>query len=664
MPDDPRGLPLPASAPLEFWRDEIAHATTAQQVHHTDWDTNLQWYAGRSPDAAALTLTAEYVNVNVDFSMTEQKLAHLFYETPELQLTGTGALAQAGPVIAAHKALLAAILGDSHMDILPTIHEAIKQCVAISGTGPVILGYEPTIRLVSPPAQLGTILDLKQGIPVPIHERYYAQGFSNKKFLIPSDFRSTDWDKADWLGMRFRMPLPQARRTFALPTTFTGTTARDEYLLDPLSRAEEATTRPYVDGQVVWYRAAAFEDDPVHPEQYRELVLIDTLETPARHRDSPHQTIGPDGRMTAHSLIGNPIHPLTIRTMPDNAYVPSDSLMTRPLVRELCRFRTQMVQERDANRSRVLYDVTAFPPEVLAALEEGTIGSLIGVEGGKLTQGIGAIMAEVVKGTGARQAYIANDYIQRDIDKTLAMGPNQVGQNDTAEGSATQTAIVDRSAQARAAHEQRQVLRWYLKLVDKVSALLCRYMTPQMATAYIGQEMAQAWGQWDKTMTDGRMAFSARPDSQIRLDAAAERKFALDVYNFTAQDPNVNRVPLLQNLHTKAGLDPTKTVVEQLPEKKPNPTIGFAFKGEDFVGPQAPVVMELCEQLGLTISPQSKQAASQEVAVQILAGLRDGNGQVIAQPAEHGGPAEKTRPLSKHQGELAGERSGPKAGPA
>ena len=323
-----------------------------------------------------------------------------------------------------------------------------------------------------------------------------------------------------------------------------------------------------------------------------------------------------------------------------------------------------MVQERDANRSRVLYDVNAFPPEVLAAIEEGTIGSLIGVEGGKLAQGIGAIMAEVVKGTGARQAYIANDYIQRDIDRTLAMGPNQVGQQETSEGSATQTAIVDRSAQARSAHEQRQVLRWYLKLVDKVSALVCRYMTPQMAVAYIGQEMAQAWGQWDKTMTDGRMAFSARPDSQIRLDAAAERKFALDVYNFTAQDPNVNRVPLLQNLHTKAGLDPTKTVVDQLPEKKPNPTVGFAFKGEDFIGPQAPVVMEICAQLGLTISPQSKQAASQEVAVQILSGLRDGNGQVISQPAEHGGPAEKTRPLSKAQGERSGERSGPKTGPA
>lgn len=653
-------LPLPKDAPLAFWRAEIDRADIAQRAFHGAWDENVQWYAGRSPDAVAFSRTSDFVNVNVDFYQTEQKLAALFYDTPELQLTGTGALTGAAPIIAAHKALLSAILGDSHMDVLPVVHTAIKDCLTVSGTGPVILGYQPTVRLVTPPAEMGQMLDLRQPIPVPIHERYYADRFSPKKLLIPADLHSTDWDKAQWLAMRFRMPIAMARREFRLPATFTGTTVRDEHVLDAAQRAEEAATQPYVDGQVIWYRAAFFDEGDVHPEQYRELVLIDTLEAPARHRDSPHQTIGPQGRMTGHSLIGNPIHPLTIRTMPDSAYVPSDSLMTRPLVRELCKFRTQMVQERDANRSRVLYDVTAFPPEVLTAIEEGTLGSLIGVEGGKLAQGIQSIMAEVVKGTGARQAYIANDYIQRDIEKTLAMGGPQVGQSDMNEGSATQTAIMDRSSQARQAHEQRQVLRWYLRLVDKVSALVCRYMTPQMAAAYIGDEMAQAWGQWDKETTDGRFAFSARPDSQIRLDAAAERKFALDVYNFTSNDPNVNRVPLIQNLHIKAGLDPTKTVVEQLPEKKPEPNVGFAFKGDDFVGPQAPIVLEICQQLGIAISPEATQAASQDVAMQMLTGLRDGNGKVIPQPAEHGGPAQKARPLSKQQGEQSGERPGPK----
>lgn len=657
-------LELPAATSLKFWQDEIERAERTAKSYHMMWDENVQWYTGRSPDALAmLGKNVDFVNVNVDFYQVEQKMANLFYETPELQLTGTGIFAgtQAATIVHAHKTLLNAILGDSHMDILPTVHLAIKDCLCVSGTGAVILGYQPTIREVQPPQQLGTILGLQQPVKVPIHEKFYAEYFSAKKFLHPADFKSTDWDHAPWLGMRFRMPFTMARREFpSLPPTFTGTTTRDEHVLDSGGSIEEATSQIYIDGQLIWYRATYYDDQPVHPEQYRELVLIDGLDQPARHRDSPHQTLDPKGRMTADSLLGNPIHPLTIRTVPDSSFVPSDSLMTRPLVRELCKFRTQMVQQRDANRSRILYDIGAFPPEVLAAIEDGTLGTLIGLEPGKLTHGISTIMAEVVKANASRDNYTANDYIQRDIEKTLAISANAVGQNDPNEGSATQTAIVDRSSQARQAHEQRQVLRWYLKLVDKVSALTCRYLLPPMVVPYIGEEAANVWGQWNKQTIENRLTFSARPDSQIRLDAAAERKFALDVYNFTAQDPNANRVPLLENLHVKAGLDPTKTVVQQLPEKKPEPSVGFSFKGDDFIGPQAPIVIAICQQLGLEIPQEAQQAATEDLATQIVTGARDMTGEVIKQPAEHGGPAEKIRPLSKQQGERSGERTGPK----
>jgi hypothetical protein len=657
-------LPLPTSAGLSFWRDEVARADRTAKTYHSDWDENLQWYTGQSPDAAAMVgKNADFVNVNVDFYQVEQKQATLFYETPELQLTGSGPLRGAEPIVQAHRQLLIASLEE--MDILPTVHQAIKDCLCVSGTGPVMLGYQPTLREVQPPEQLGSVLGLAQPIQVPIYEKFFAERFSPKKLLIPSDFTSTEWDKAPWLGMRFRMPLSVARREFAEVLArnprFEGTTTRDEHILDRDRRSEEATAQPYVDGQVIWYRAASFDDGPVHPELYRELVLIDGINEPARHRDSPHQTILPNGRLSADSLMGNPIHPLTIRTVPDQAYVPSDSQMTRPLVRELCKFRTQMVQERDANRPRILYDTEKLPPEVIAQIEAGTLGSLIGVEGGALAAGITSIMAEVTKGNAPRQAYIANDYIQRDIDKTLAIGPNQAGVNDENEGSATQTAIVDRTAQARQAHEQRQVLRWYLKLVDKLSALVCRYLTPPMVQVYIGPEAAQRWAQWDWRAAESRLVFSAKPDSQIRLDAAAERKFALDVYNFMAKDPNVNRIELLKNLCTKAGLDPSKVVVEQLPEKKPDLKASLAVKGEDFIGPQAPIIVDILRQMGLQITPIAVESASMDVATQIVMGLRDANGQTVTQPEEHGGPAEKTRPLSKQQGEQTGERSGPSA---
>ena len=75
--------------------------------------------------------------------------------------------------------------------------------------------------------------------------------------------------------------------------------------------------------------------------------------------------------MSADSMIGNPIHPLTLRTVPDKSYVPSDCQMTRPLTREECRFRTQMLKERDMNRPRILYRIIHSPfGEVLKAIRE------------------------------------------------------------------------------------------------------------------------------------------------------------------------------------------------------------------------------------------------------------------------------------------------------
>lgn len=652
---------------MPFWRCEVDRADRAAQKYHPAWDTNVQWYQGESPDAAtALAARTEWVNVNVDFYEVEQKQAQLFYETPELQLTGTGFLKGQPIPVQAHRNLLNEILGDDHMDVMTPIQRVIKDCLCVSGTGPVLLGFDPYQKEADPPAQLGAMLGLKGPIKVTLHAKWYADHFSPKKLLWPADFHDTDWDKAPWLGMRFRMPLPKARQQFTLPPEFTGTTARDEKVLDTAGKSDESSEQHYVEGTLIFYRASHFDEQPVHPELYRELVLIDGLDEPARHRDCPHQTVLPNGSLSGDSLIGNPIHPLTIRTVPDSAVVPSDAQMTRPLVRELCKFRTQQMQLRDANRSRTLYDVDALPPEVVAKIEDGSVGAMIGVESGKLAAGVNAIMAEVTKANPGRQDYTANDYIEKDIAKTLALGANQTSVGEDQSKSATEVSVMDRASNVRLDAERRQVLRWYLKLVDKVSALVLKYMTPQMAAQYIGPEQAQAWAQLQqlvKNGTDGRLVFKARPDSQIRLDAAAERKFALDLYQFCRKDPLAPGGQLLRNLFEKAGLDGSM-IPDQMPEKKPDPTLAFAFKGEDLGAPWADQVREILAQAGIELSPEAVRQGASQMFKQIALGVRDASGKAVTaqkSPAEHGGTAEKVRPLSQQSADQSGQRSGPKA---
>jgi hypothetical protein len=158
------------------------------------------------------------VNVNVDFYEVEQKLPQLFFETPELQMEGKGPLKGADTLVQAHRSLINEITGPDFMNVLEkAVKPAIKDCLAVSGVGPVILGYQPTLREVQPPMQPGSILGLNGPVQVPIYQQWYALRFSPKKLLIPADWHDKPGDDAPWLGMRFRMPLTVAIREKLVP---------------------------------------------------------------------------------------------------------------------------------------------------------------------------------------------------------------------------------------------------------------------------------------------------------------------------------------------------------------------------------------------------------------------------------------------------------------
>ena len=48
--------------------------------------------------------------------------------------------------------------------------------------------------------------------------------------------------------------------------------------------------------------------------------------TEVRHRYCPYQSLDNEGRLTANSMIGYPIHVLTLRDVPDDNHVPSRQL--------------------------------------------------------------------------------------------------------------------------------------------------------------------------------------------------------------------------------------------------------------------------------------------------------------------------------------------------
>ncbi len=658
-----------------LWKSEVERSRRFAETYWATWQTNLNYYIGQTPDAADAQANSEnWVNINADFYNTELKVAQLFYDTPTLTLTSKGEFApqqpaapipgmpqapppDSGPIVSAHRDLLNELLGPNHANVLPTIQKALKDCILTAGVGATKIGYHAAMMDV--PDEMG----MPTGQQMPVDEQWYWERVPSKKLRIPADFRDSDYDKAAWIGMEFRIPLADAKRQFNLPDNYEGISGVDDKVLDPDSRVNDDSNVPYVDGVEIWYRASIFDQDAIHPKLIRRHILVEGMEEfVEKTNESPFQTLLPTGRLSADSMLGFPIHVLTLRDVPDSAFIPSDSQMARPLVRELCKFRTQQVQERDANLPRFLFDSSKLSPETVTKIMEGTIGSMIPVEEGSIAGGVQSVIAQVTQGSQTRGSYAANDYIQRDLDKTSGIDATGAGVKSEGNATATEIQVTDKQRNVRIDSERRRALAWYLKGVEKFSSLVTKFMTPQLAVPYIGTQPAMAWAQWDKQTWAGRFVFGAKPDSQIKLDAAAERKFALDLYQFLARDPNVNRQHLLRNLLEKANLDPSEIIVNPPPDHE-DPSVSLAIKGEDFLGPQAQQIREILAQLGIQISQGAIDTSATQLFQQMALGIRDAEGNAVVptqQLLKHPGAVEKERPLSQSQADQTGQRSGPK----
>lgn len=624
MSDDlkvnPNLLPMPQEGPgsMAGWTNAIqaAQANIRKIADARHWDDNLKSYLGegdRKKYGKNTTL------IRKDFSLTEIKKALLFYQLPEVAATATkpeyeGAAPLVGAVVNDY-------LGPSRLNAMAMVDEVLMDLLCPAGIGVTKIGYEafvdPQVREIpamNPTTGLPALDDLTGQVimqPNIVRESYFWNRIPPKMFLYPPTFIGSDFDKAGWLGFKYTLNKTVAQRVLELSQdeTTAGSSldiAKDLLASDVGRDQAQQDTSHTVSLYEVWYRAAEFDETIGDPEIFRQLVILEGREgSPIIHRDSPYQVIE-DGKLVA-GMRGNPIHVFTLRYVSDQAIPQSDASASRDQVDELSRGRTQMIDQRDRAVPLVAYDTGRVPNEAITKYLKGDTQELIGIPG---MDGASPPFIAIQKASFPRENFEFNNIIGRDIGETWAIGQNQLGQETDSRRTATELAFVDKGTDTRMSREEGRFLRLFAAGCQKALALIQMFATDEdwarVADAN-GQMILKAW---DKTAIAGDYTISLAPDSSRRIDGAAMKKEAIDIYKMFGNDPLVNQVELRKATFRKLGMDPNRLVLQPQPKQPEKPQISVSLKGEDLapIVPQYPNVATLLSVLGVGMAPPDQGA--------------------------------------------------------
>lgn len=641
-----------------FFLKEIERARQAREHRIAEWQVkeNIKRYQPAEKGAVG-------VNTGVDFRDVERKAADLFFGLAEVSLVADDdEAAQEAALL--HQQFINGMLSDQKMDAKATADKAVLDCLLVIQPAVTKFGYIPTTVDVPHP---------QTGMPTPIviHEEMFFSRVSGQAGLIPVDFKDTDYDKSPWLGYDWKMACSAARREFKLPDGWEpprGAERKTTFADDAATPSGDSD--PQCSGTTLYYRTYLFDETVRHPDLIRELVFIDGYqEGPVKHEDLQCQRVEqrpghPNiGRLTADSCIGFPVHLLAVRDFPDSAHVPADSSLTGPLTGEVNDYMTLAKSQKESNRLVMLVDVDKIDANAMEKIRSldplAKLGlSLIPVQGGALSNP-DSVMKQVPTLEFGRETYLGLDRFERFRNQILGISENGGAATTQTRRTATETNAVQQNMGARFEKERKRVLKWWLKgIQNKLSPMLIRY-GDRLAVEILGPAKGAKWVQYRDAEMLGSFRFKLSVDSGRYQDIEETRRQKFQALNLLAKHQRMNQDFLLEEVCDAMGWDRTKAILPP-PEPRAETVKGaLSFNGQDLMGPQAPMVVEALQQMGIKFSPTA--VANVLARAAMIPPPTDGAGIDATNPnPPHGGAADTAERIDKHQlQESGGLQNGP-----
>lgn len=651
------------------WRDRVTTDRAAREQRSRRWK---QYFAAYSPTKSSDSVAS--LKANIHFRNTETKAAELWAQFPQLTLTpleplkgvpqvdGHGApvldpqtrqpkMLDPYDIVSLFREVLNKTLSDANADL--TVREALFDYLQVSGVSGTKIHYQSDVKYPpaqAPPAMLpGAVLGLSganpaAAMPVVVNERWLWDHFSPEQLLIPADFRSTRYDTAPYLGMDFAEPFtPQAAKQYNLPPDWTPVSSTNDRTVTAPDTGPKSKTL-LIKGVEIWLKAAFFDENEPDRDVYYRLVLIDGQQDKAAvYEFSPYQEKDAQGKLTYDSMIGNPIHPITLRVATDTAWIEPDAAFTDPLVQIKDKRVRQDEQLRQANMPRFFHAASLcdeFDKLITADTGQGVaIADDLMRQFGSLVQPI----PHLEKAEADREGDAALDSA---LTQTLGIGPGQAGATTQTTRSATENAIVANAVNVRMKKEQTQLKEAVLAGVRKMASLIQRYKTTPGYVQLIGQDGTARLEAFTQAHLAFRYAIDALPDSQLTIDQESRTKRIMDTVNFTAKSPMVDQLALMRLVFTENGYNASQLVKPPPPPPPPKPdppNVSIPIKPADLAIPEVRALL-------VAIYPPLASVFNGPVSPEALFASAAENAKVAPKPP-HGGAADKVDLLDKHTSE-------------
>jgi hypothetical protein len=229
--------------------------------------------------------------------------------------------------------------------------------------------------------------------------------------------------------------------------------------------------------------------------------------------------------------FGHPFVMIRNYDIPDYFYPMGDLEAIEPLQRELNETRTQMMNHRKRFSRKYLFKESAFDADGRSALESDFDNVMVPVAS---DDNLGNVVAPFPAVITPPEFYNQSQMIQADVEQISGVTEYQRGGLPEIRRTATEAAIMQDAANARAADKLATIEGVIANVAHRLVALAQQYLTGEQVARVVGRDGEPMWVSFDRDFIAGEFDFEVEAGSTAPVNESFRRQMALQMVDAMA----------------------------------------------------------------------------------------------------------------------------------